>query len=256
MAAVQLSARTIKDEELDRVCTHLKQLPTFHYLSITKGNNLAYLNALQRLAGLQGLSVERCHNLSDISALQELTSLQRLVIKDCNNIENIDVLRGLENLQMVSLRDCNIPSDISILNNLTNLQELTLSTCPQLSDIRALGELTNLKALSLRTCKDLSDITAPLPVNKAVKNVVVVIVPSNTSSEILDPTEGSLHFPTTAITSEFTPVLRRRFGSAAAMRTNQVDTTAAKTFTQGVAVRCSVVIAVARTGFSGWAFVV
>ena len=74
-----------------------------------------------------------------------------------------------------------------------------------------------------------------------MENVSLIFVPSNETSEVLEPAEAPLHLPSTSVTSEFSTVLLGRLDSVAAMRTNQVDATTSKSGTKRVAVGCSVI---------------
>ncbi len=82
--------------------------------------------------------------------------------------------------------------------------------------------------------------------NESVEQVGVMLVPSYQPSEVLDPTDRSLHFPATAISTQFATILRRRLLPVAAMRANQVDAATLQPHSQRITVGGRVVDQTAR----------
>ena len=77
--------------------------------------------------------------------------------------------------------------------------------------------------------------------NKTMKKVSVVFVPGDKASEVLQPTDRAFNSPAATVATEFATILGRRPLAGLAMRTDQIDSSAAKPRTQRVAISRSIV---------------
>jgi NAD-dependent SIR2 family protein deacetylase len=72
--------------------------------------------------------------------------------------------------------------------------------------------------------------------NKTVKEVRVVLVTSNNLSKVLQPIDRSFYFPTSTVTTHFSPVLCGRFYPIGTVRADQVNTSTFQPGSQRIAV--------------------
>jgi hypothetical protein len=145
----------------------LELSPTLRVLDI-RHSELATLDGLARVPGLQRLELVDNKLLSDVSALAALPALEWLSLAGCTGLTDLSVERvvhlpPLDRLQ--ALRDLSLGGDelagLGPLSALPALERLQLDGLPRIDDLAPLGALASLHTLTLTALPRVDDL-APL----------------------------------------------------------------------------------------------
>ena len=132
----------------------------FRGLHIATGTgDIAHLESLAKLSGLNSLELSGATALTDITPLSALTHLRELMLISFCSLADIGPLATLASLSKLVLWEAKLLQDIRPLAKLANLNELRLIMCQSLVDIQPLSGLRSLRILELSGAPLLTDIT-------------------------------------------------------------------------------------------------
>jgi len=173
-----LECASLRDEELDVVCSMGHPLRMFYLSWCESLKSPAALSKLQKLirliltdcpvlddvssagkiTGLERLDIISCNTLWDLEPLAPLKKLGRLVLRNCDGIRKLVPLAVMPELTSIDLSRCGQISELQPLAKLTKVASLDLSNCQSVQNIRPLSALVNLNELWLYGCKKVRDL--------------------------------------------------------------------------------------------------
>ncbi|CAN0892113.1 Disease resistance protein L6 [Linum grandiflorum] len=108
---------------------------------------------------LSHLEITGCPNLAEVEWLQSLSGLERLELEGCDSVEILPSLSKLERLKVLTVKKNRRLRKIWSLDHLNSLQHLDISHCDSLKQVPDLSHLRNVKRIRIEQCHGLTELT-------------------------------------------------------------------------------------------------